>query len=255
MNTLSVRALLVRGMLAGLAAGVAALLVAYFLGESRVDAAIALEEHAAYGHHDHGGGEEELVSRALQATGGLATGVLVFGVAIGGIAAIAFCVALGRIGRFGPRATAAFVALGGLIAVYVVPFLKYPANPPAVGDGDTIGKRTALFFLLVLLSVLLAVGAVLLGHAARPAPRQLERDRRPCGAAFLLAVTLAYVFLPSYNEVGPDFPGQLLWQFRLATLAVQAVLWTVFGLVFGALAERLLTPESARPRPAETVAA
>lgn len=254
MNTLSVRALLVRGMLAGLAAGVAALLVAYFLGESRVDAAIALEEHAAGGHHDHGGGEEELVSRALQATGGLATGVLVFGVAVGGIAAIAFCVALGRIGRFGPRATAAFVALGGLIAVYVVPFLKYPANPPAVGDGDTIGKRTALFFLLVLLSVLLAVGAVLLGR--RLAPRLGNWNATvAAGAAFLLAVTLAYVFLPSYNEVGPDFPGQLLWQFRLATLAVQAVLWTVFGLVFGALAERLLTPESARPRPAETVAA
>lgn len=254
MNTLSVRALLVRGMLAGLAAGVAALLVAYFLGESRVDAAIALEEHAAGGHHDHGGGEEELVSRALQATGGLATGVLVFGVAIGGIAAIAFCVALGRIGRFGPRATAAFVALGGLIAVYVVPFLKYPANPPAVGDGDTIGKRTALFFLLVLLSVLLAVGAVILGR--RLAPRLGNWNATvAAGAAFLLAVTLAYVFLPSYNEVGPDFPGQLLWQFRLATLAVQAVLWAVFGLVFGALAERLLTPESARPRPAATVAA
>ncbi|WP_067415807.1 CbtA family protein [Streptomyces sampsonii] len=254
MNTLSVRALLVRGMLAGLAAGVAALLVAYFLGESRVDAAIALEEHAAGGHHDHGGGEEELVSRALQATGGLATGVLVFGVAIGGIAAIAFCVALGRIGRFGPRATAAFVALGGLIAVYVVPFLKYPANPPAVGDGDTIGKRTALFFLLVLLSVLLAVGAVLLGRRLPPRLGNWNATVA-AGAAFLLAVTLAYVFLPSYNEVGPDFPGQLLWQFRLATLAVQAVLWTVFGLVFGALAERLLTPESARPRPAETVAA
>ncbi|KPC89695.1 membrane protein, partial [Streptomyces sp. NRRL F-6602] len=135
---------------------------------------------------------------ALQATGGLATGVLVFGVAIGGIAAIAFCVALGRIGRFGPRATAAFVALGGLIAVYVVPFLKYPANPPAVGDGDTIGKRTALFFLLVLLSVLLAVGAVLLGR--RLAPRLGNWNATvAAGAAFLLAVTLAYVFLPSYN--------------------------------------------------------
>ncbi|MFJ4943352.1 CbtA family protein [Streptomyces albidoflavus] len=254
MNTLTVRALLVRGMLAGLAAGVAALLVAYFLGESRVDAAIALEEHAAGSHHDHGGGEEEIVSRAMQATGGLATGVLVFGVAVGGVAAVAFCVALGRIGRFGPRATAAFVALGGLIALYVVPFLKYPANPPAVGDGDTIGRRTALFFLLVLLSVLLTVGAVLLGR--RLAPRLGNWNAAvAAGAAFLLAVTLAYVFLPSYNEVGTDFPGQLLWQFRLATLAVQAVLWAVFGLVFGALAERLLTPESARPRPAETVSA
>lgn len=60
---------------------------------------------------------------------GLATGVLVFGVAIGGIAALVFCFALGRIGRFGPRATAALIAGAALLTVYVVPFLKYPANP------------------------------------------------------------------------------------------------------------------------------
>ncbi|MEU0063324.1 hypothetical protein ABZ085_08450, partial [Streptomyces albidoflavus] len=37
----------------------------------------------------------------------------------------------------------------------------------------------------------------------------------------------------------PSSPsGRVLWQFRLATLAVQAVLWAVFGLVFGALAAR-----------------
>ena len=93
------------------------------------------------------------------------------------------------------------------------------------------------------------------GPILRSGHHQTQRGPAGSTAAFLLAVTLAYVFLPSYNEVGPDFPGQLLWQFRLATLAVQAVLWTVFGLVFGALAERLLTPESPRPRPAETVAA
>ncbi|MBL0804609.1 hypothetical protein G6539_31920, partial [Streptomyces albidoflavus] len=46
----------------------------------------------------------------------------------------------------------------------------------------------------------------------------------------------------------------MLWQFRLATLAVQAVLWAVFGLVFGALAARLLTPGPRGRRPAETVA-
>ncbi|MDH6188458.1 hypothetical protein M2168_001490 [Streptomyces sp. CZ24] len=59
--------------------------------------------------------------------------------------------------------------------------------------------------------------------------------------------------------MGSGFPsspsGRVLWQFRLATLAVQAVLWAVFGLVFGALAARLLTPGPRGRRPAETVAA
>ncbi|GAA0603490.1 CbtA family protein [Streptomyces crystallinus] len=238
MNSLSVRALLVRGMIAGLVAGALALVVAYVLGEPRVDAAIDFEEAHA---HEHG---EEVFSRTLQATGGLATGVLVFGVAVGGIAALAFCVALGRIGRFGPRATAAFVSLGALLTVYVVPFLKYPANPPSVGDPDTIGKRTALYFLMIALSVLLAVAAVLLGK--RLAPRLGNWNATvAASAAFLVAVGLAYALLPAVNEVPKDFPAMLLWKFRLAALAIQVTLWAGFGLVFGHLAERLLVPTAA----------
>ncbi|MEL5955741.1 CbtA family protein [Streptomyces sp. CLV115] len=239
MNSISVRALLVRGMLAGLAAGALALLVAYFLGESRVDAAIALEE--AHSHHHDGG--EELVSRTMQSTAGLATGVLVFGVAIGGIAALVFCYALGRIGRFGPRATAALIAGAALLTVYVVPFLKYPANPPAVGNPDTIGPRTALFFLMVALSVLLAVAAVILGK--RLAPRLGNWNATiTASAAYVLVIGFAYAFLPSYNEVGKDFPASLLWEFRLSTLAVQTTLWVAFGLLFGQLTDRLLAPRT-----------
>ncbi|RLU99475.1 hypothetical protein CTZ27_14975 [Streptomyces griseocarneus] len=239
MNSVSVRALLARGMLAGLAAGVLALVVAYLVGEPHVDAAIAFEEAHS---HDHG---EELVSRSLQSTAGLATGVLVYGIALGGIAALAFCVALGRVGRFGPRATSALVSVGALVAVYVVPFLKYPANPPSVGDPDTIGKRTALYFLMIALSVLLSVAAVILGR--RLAPRLGNWYATvAASAAFLVAVALAYVFLPAVNEVPADFPATVLWRFRLAALAIQCTLWTGFGLFFGHLAERLLAPAPAR---------
>jgi hypothetical protein len=239
MNSISVRALLVRGMLAGLIAGVLALVVAYLLGEPRVDSAIAFE-----GAHSHEHGME-LVSRTLQSTAGLATGVLLFGVAVGGIAALAFCVALGRIGAFGARATAALLSFGALLTVYVVPFLKYPANPPAVGNADTIGKRTTLYFLMILLSVLLAVAAVLLGR--RLAPRLGNWNATVTAAlAFIVAVGLAYVFLPTINEVPKDFPATLIWQFRLAALAIQITLWSSFGLLFGHFAERLLVPKPAR---------
>ncbi|GAB2881332.1 CbtA family protein [Streptomyces deserti] len=250
MNSTTVRTLLVRGMLAGLAAGLLALVVAYFLGEPRVDAAIAFEEAHA---HEHGG--EEIVSRTMQSTAGLSTGVLVYGVAFGGIAALAYCVALGRIGRFGPRASALLLAVAGLLTVYVVPFLKYPANPPAVGDPDTLDQRTALYSLMVVLSVLLAVATVILGK--RLAPRLGNWNATSAaGAFFVLVVGLAYAFLPSYDNVPKEFPATLLWQFRLAALTVQVTLWTAFGLIFGALAERVLAPRptthqptAARPTP------
>ncbi|MEW2399055.1 CbtA family protein [Streptomyces sp. NPDC046862] len=242
MNSATVRNLLVRGMLAGLAAGLLALVVAYFLGEPRVDQAIAFEEAHA---HEHGG--EELVSRTLQSTAGLSTGVLVYGVAFGGIAALAYCFALGRIGRFGPRASALLLAVAGLVAVYVVPFLKYPANPPAVGNPDTLDQRTTLYFLMVVLSVLLAVGTVILGK--RLAPRLGNWNATAAaGAFFVLVVGMAYAFLPSFNEAPADFPATLLWQYRLAALAVQVTLWTAYGLVFGLLAERVLTPRTEAER-------
>ncbi|MBM4791875.1 CbtA family protein [Streptomyces sioyaensis] len=233
MNSVTIRALLVRGMLAGLAAGVLALVVAFLLGEPQVDAAIAFEEAHS---HEH---EMEVVSRGLQSTAGLATGVLVYGVALGGIAALAFCFALGRIGRFGARATAVLLSGAALLAVYLVPFLKYPANPPSVGDPDTIGTRTTLYFLMMLLSVLLAVAATILGR--RLAPKLGNWNATvAAAAAFVVAVGLAYAFLPAVNEVPADFSATLLWQFRLSAIAIQLVLWTAFGLVFGHLAERVL---------------
>ncbi|MGW0821602.1 CbtA family protein [Streptomyces sp. NPDC002845] len=242
MNSTTVRNLLVRGMLAGLAAGLLALVVAYFLGEPRVDEAIAFEEAHA---HEHGG--EEPFSRTLQSTTGLSTGVLVYGVAFGGIAALAYCFALGRIGLFGPRASALLLAVAGLVAVYVVPFLKYPPNPPAVGSPDALDQRTVLYFLMIVLGVLLAVGTVILGK--RLAPRLGNWNATvAAGAFFVLAVGLAYAFLPSYDEAPEGFPATLLWQYRLSALAIQVTLWTAYGLVFGHLAERLLAPRPAAAR-------
>ncbi|MGI5379957.1 CbtA family protein [Streptomyces sp. CA-251387] len=238
MNSTVVRTLLVRGMLAGLVAGIPALIFAYLVGEGPVDAAIAFE--SAHSHHEAGG--EELVGRSLQSTAGLATGVLVYGVAVGGIAALAFCFALGRIGRFGARATAALTAVAAFGAGYLVPMLKYPANPPAVGNPDTLDKRTALFFLMIALSVLLTTAAVLLGR--RLAGRLGNWNASvAAGAAFLAVLTVAMVFLPSGENVPEGFPATDLWEFRLAAIGVQAVLWTAFGLFFGYLAERVLEPK------------
>ncbi|NGN66605.1 CbtA family protein [Streptomyces sp. A7024] len=242
MNSIAVRGMLVRGMLAGLLAGGFALLVSYFLGEPAVDAAIAFEEHHA-GAHEHG--EEALVTRTMQATAGLATGVLIYGVAIGGIAALVICYGLGRMGRLGPRAVSALISGAALVCVYVVPFLKYPANPPAVGDPETIGRRTALYFLLVVLAVILCVAAVLAGKALAPRIGGWWASVAG-GVGFVLALWLAFVLMPGSGIDAGHFPADVLWEFRVATLAVHVTLWTAFGLVFGELAERLLAPGGRR---------
>ncbi|MER5208363.1 CbtA family protein [Streptomyces sp. NPDC002825] len=259
MHASTVRSLLVRGMLAGLIAGLFAFAVAYAVGEPPVNGAIAVEEaqaaHEAHGHQ-HGDAaaetgasasaeEEEGISRSAQSTFGLATGVLVYGVALGGIASLAFSFVLGRVGRFSPRATAALTAAAAFTTVYLVPFLKYPATPPAVGNPDTIGKRTTLFFLMILLSVLLGIAAVIAGR--RLAPRLGNWNATlAAGAGFIVVTAVAFAVLPDNDDaVAASFPAALLWEFRLASLAIQAVLWAVFGVVFGVLAHKALAPRTA----------
>ncbi|MGK5739322.1 CbtA family protein [Micromonospora sp. URMC 103] len=242
---LSARSLLVRGMLVGLAAGVVAFLFASVFGEGPVGQAIDVEAaHAAAHTHTHaGGGEHELVSRTVQSTIGLATATVVYGVALGGLFALAFAVAYGRIGRFGARATAALVGLGGFVTVAFVPSLKYPANPPATGNPDTLGQRTGLFFLMIVIAV--AVGLLAISFGRWLYPRWGGWNATILAAvAFTVVIAVVQLALPTVSEVPDGFPALVLWNFRLASLGTQLVTWATLGLLFGALTERQLRVRS-----------
>src|SRR4051812_22805332 len=125
------RTLLVRGMAAGIAAGLATLAFATAFGEPAINGGIAYEEHAAGADPSH---EVELVSRGVQSTLGLATAAIVYGAAIGGIFAVVYALLYGRASRMNPRSTAGALALVGWAVVFVVPFVKYPANPPGSNE-------------------------------------------------------------------------------------------------------------------------
>ncbi len=232
-----VRSLLVRGMLVGLAAAGLALIAAWLFGEAPVGQAIAFEQHRAV----LAGRPPEPVafSRLVQKTIGLATGIGVFGIAVGGLFALAFSFAYGRIGQFGARATSGLLALGGFIAVELAPFLKYPANPPSVGRADTIGERTALYFGLIAISILSGVIAITFGRRAARKVGNWNATLLGAGV-FVLLIALAYLIMPTVQEVPRAFPAVVLWRFRVASLGVQAVLWTALGLLFGIVSERIL---------------
>jgi predicted cobalt transporter CbtA len=235
------RLLLVRGMLSGVAAGVLALLFARLFGEPQVDSAIGFESalDAAKGDPP----EPELVSRGIQSTLGLATGVLVYAVAFGGLFALAFAIAHGRIGRLSPRVTAVVVALGGYLTAFVVPFLKYPSNPPSIGNPDTIDERTAIYVVMVVVSIGLAVAATYLGR--RLLPRLGAWNAALVAiAAFIVVVAVVAALMPIVSETPNGFPANVLWNFRIASLGTQLVMWTTMGLLFGALVQRHLTPKA-----------
>ena len=237
-----VRTLLVRGMLAGLAAGLLAFAFAYAFGEPQVQAAIDFEEHLARLAHEPAATEE--VSRGIQRTLGLLTGLVLMGVALGGVFALLFAWAYGRIGPLGARATSALLALGAFVTVTLVPFTKYPANPPTVGNPDTIDRRTVLFVAMICISLLALVAATRIrrGLLARLGAWNAATV---AALAFVVIVAVAELVLPAVHETPAGFPADVLYRFRLTSLGINAVLWTAIGLGFGLLAERALVARAA----------
>ena len=242
--------LLLRGMIVGVCAALLSFGLLKTMGEPAVDRAIAFEsqmdEAKAKAEHDAAVArgdnppaeveEPELVSRPVQAGIGLFTGVMVYSVAVGGLFALAFALCYGRTGDFGPRATSALIAASGFIAVYAVPILKYPANPPSVGNPDTIGLRTAIYFAMILLSLAAMVAAWTVRKRLLP-QFSAWNATLIAAAVYLVAVIIVGFALPPLNEVPEGFPAVVLWQFRMASLGAQAIMWTTLGLGFGAWVE------------------
>ena len=245
------RELLVRGMLVGFLAGLLSFGFLKVFGEPQIERAIAFESQmdearaqaavqaeAAKGHvMAKEQTEPELVSRPVQAGIGLFTGVAVYSAAFGGLFALAFAFAYGRIGKYGPKATSALLGVAGFVAVYLVPSLKYPANPPSVGEPETIRIRTALYFAMIVISLAAMLGSAVLRNQL-VARRGAWNACLIAGAAYLVVIIVASAALPAINEVPEQFPAAVLWQFRTASIGAQLILWMTLGLGFGALMER-----------------
>jgi hypothetical protein len=267
--------LILRGVLAGAIAGLLAFVFARIFAEPQIQQAIDYEagREAAQAALDKAAGVvggpagEEIFSRAVQGNVGIGLGMIAFGAAVGAMFAVVYAVCLGRVGNLRPRTLALLVAGGGFLGVYLVPFLKYPANPPAIGHEETIEQRGTLYLLLVGSTIALLGLAVWLGQRLRPRFGNWHASLL-AGGAFLVAIGILFAVLPPTGHLGsnvalfgehpsetplpltdpsgaivyPGFPADVLFSFRLYSVAAQLLLWTAIGLVFAPLAERLLAP-------------
>ena len=262
------RNFIVRGLLVGAVGGVLALIFARIFAEPQIQAAIDYESgrdaaQAALDKTAQAAGSD-LFSRSVQGNLGLGVGMILYGVAMGGIYAVAYLLACGRSGNVRPRPLALLVALGGFLGFYLIPFLKYPANPPSIGHPETIRARSGLFLLMVGVSIVCLVAAVWLGQRLKP---RFGGWSATLLAALACVVVLGVVMLllPSLGEltanvqaygrhptetplplrnpqgqiVYPGFPADVLFDFRLYSLGTQAIMWSAIGLCFGPLADRL----------------
>jgi len=221
---------LAHGALAGLAGGTGMAVVLAVAGAGPMGRAVALEAGAG----------DEIFGRGAQHVGG-AVGAVVFGVVAGTVFALAYSLVRHRLATSDDWRAAMSLAATAFATVFLVPFLRYPANPPGVGHPDTVGRRTALYLLALGWSVVATWAAWRAGRAlrTRSAP---DHVRLPAVAVTYAALAgVGLVALPP-NPDPVAVPATLLWQFRLATVGGALALWAVVGTVFGWLRVRPFAP-------------
>ncbi|KAA0022031.1 CbtA family protein [Antrihabitans cavernicola] len=264
--------IIVRGVLVGALGGLLAFVFGRIFGEPVIGRAIDYESgrDAAQAVLDKAAGlpvedmGPEVFTRTLQSNIGIGFGMLLFGIAMGALFAVVYSVSVGRVGKVSPRNLALLIAGAMFSTMYLVPFLKYPANPPSIGHGETIKARTGLYLVMVVCSIAFLLGAVWLGR--RLAARFGNWTATLlAAAAFAVAIGIVMLLLPSLGHLSanasygdfasetpqplrdssgkivyPGFSADDLYAFRLYSLAAQAILWTAIGLTFAPLAARLL---------------
>ncbi|MGZ4438243.1 MAG: CbtA family protein [Nocardioides sp.] len=220
------------GLAAGAAAGLAAALVMWLVVEPVIRRALVVE-HTRDARS--GRTPDELVSRTAQVAVGLGTTAVV-----GMLFGLVFTVVFARVRHRLPAATeqgrAVLLAAIGFAVFVLMPAIRIPANPPAVGDPATVTRRTLVYLLTVLLSLLLA--GALFALDTRLQSTALDPVVRRClvAAAGVAGVVVLLLVVPGNpDRIPSDVPAGLVWDFRLASLAQLGVQWGVLGLGFGAL--------------------
>jgi predicted cobalt transporter CbtA len=243
-------AVIVGAVVAGVVAGLLASVLMTFTAEPVIDRAIALEE-AHHAQEPNAAVEPEIVSRSTQKGVGRFAAYGLGGGAYGVLFGIAFlALRRRRPGAFGPALLAGALLAGSFT---VMPFLKYPPNPPGVGDPATLTERQWKYLALIFLSLVVLSAAVRLSGRLRERGRADEERLVAVALAIVVPLGVVCAVLPPFPDA-VEVPANLLWRFRIASLGGNLLLWSVLTLTFGAAAVRrereLSAPASAAAEPA-----
>jgi len=216
---------LVSGALAGLVHGT----VNFTVVEPYLDQAIGLENESLFAS---GEAEDTLEFwaeyesyRIWQKSGQVLAGVIL-GLAMGSLFGIVY--ALSKNSLPGKNDVAKSVILAGVmwITIYIIPFLKYPANPPTVGDGETVMLRAILYVSFIALS---GIGVVIFYKLSC----KLQNNKKYFGLfGYVIFITILFFVMPE-NPDEITAPMNLVNEFRLMSVLGVSSFWLSVGLILG----------------------
>ena len=232
--------LIKRFLVAGLAGGVVLAVWLWLVGEPVIRAALAFEETLP----SKGPSEPEMFSRNTQLVGGMLA-TLIFGVVLAFLVGTVYAVIRHRIARRGDQIAVPATAGMAFVLTAVVPAIKYPANPPGIGDPDTLFRRSLAYFTLIIACLIVTFAVAILSARLKG---RLDNATRLVVTVVVGVLAIAAVMLlwPDTNDPLPETISALMvWSFRVRSLGGLALYWGVVGLVAGWLLTRVSAASAA----------
>jgi len=221
---------LVSGAFAGLVHGSANLV----LVEPYLDEAIGIENQNLFASGEEDDTLEFWVEyegyREWQKGGQLLAGVIL-GTSIGALFGIVFT--LSRNSLPGNNDIKKALILAGIMwfTIYFIPFLKYPANPPTVGEAETVVLRSILYLSFIAISGFAAVGFYKLSKIFK------GKKKLVALIGYVAFVSVVFVVMPE-NPDEVTAPSDLVTGFRIMSVLAVSTYWISVGLILGILWNR-----------------
>ena len=163
--------------------------------------------------------------RVWQKSGQILAGVIL-GVSIGSLFGIVF--ALSRNVLPGNNDLKKTITLSGIMwfTLYIIPFLKYPANPPTVGDGETVVLRAILYLSFIAISGLGAFSFYKLST-------KLQNNKKIIPlAGYAIFIGTVFLIMPE-NPDEITAPIELVTEFRIMSVLGVSSFWASIGIILG----------------------
>ena len=227
-------------LLSGAISGILLAIINLGIVEPYIDEAINIENQNAIAQGEVINPQEFNDYRLWQKSGEIAAGTIL-GVSLGALFGVVFALTRNSIPGSNDKKKALILAAVMLLVIYIVPALKYPANPPAVGDPETIYYRESLYITLLTISGFSALGLAFLYR--KLGDKKGKQIVIP--VIYIGIIATAFMILPP-NPDEITAPMDLVMGFRIASGLTMSVFWGLLGLILGALWDKTRPHETAR---------
>ena len=220
----------------GVIAGIILALLNLGIVEPTIDKAIALEVQKQVSSGENVNMSELIDYRYWQKAGAFAGGAI-YGAGLASLFGVIFVYARNKLPGKNNKQKAIFLAGIMWFVLFLMVALKYPANPPAVGDPETIYYREILYVAYIMIS-----GFAALGMAVFWIRTNMNTKRIIIPLIYAAIMVTAFVVMPS-NPDKIEISMDLIQTFRILSAITIGVFWGILGITFGSLWDKFLSKE------------